>query len=132
MAKAKPIKCRNSGKWTQARFHSFIMSALRRAQWPVKYEAIKTAYVKDGINPKSGRPCKLHLCPVCKALFPQSAMQADHLIPVIPTTGFDSWDGVIERLYCELDGYEPLCKQCHKTRTKTQNEERKRNRKTNV
>lgn len=125
MPKPKPEKPFNSGKWSKSRKHSFIMSALRRAQWPVKYECIKTAYVKDGINPKSGRPCKLHLCPVCKALFPQSQMQADHITPVIPIGGFDSWDGVISRLYCELDGYEPLCKDCHKTRTKKQNEERK-------
>ena len=117
----------NGGAWTEGRFNSFITSTLRAGarRWQPKYDTLNAAKTEKKINPKSGRPCKLHLCPVCKALFPQSQMQADHLIPVIPTSGFDSWDGVIKRLYCELDGYEPLCKECHKTRTKKQNEERK-------
>jgi hypothetical protein len=47
----------NGGTWTKARMRSFVMSALRRAQWPVKFRAIKKAYVKDGINPATGRKC---------------------------------------------------------------------------
>lgn len=121
---AKP---RNGGQWTEARFRSFIMSALRRAQWPVKYAAIKKAYVKDGINPQTGRPCKLHLCPDCKQLHPQSFMQADHIHPVVPVTGFDSWDGVIGRLYCEIDGYRAICRTCHKAKSISENQQRKAN-----
>ena len=66
------------------------------------------------INPATGKPCKLHRCPLCKKLHPKGMMQADHTIPVIPLSGFDSWDGVISRLYCEMDGFQPICKPCHK------------------
>jgi len=52
-------------------------------------------------------------------------MQADHINPVIPLTGFDSWDGAIKRLYCEKDGFQPICKACHKTKTLSENQQRK-------
>ena len=50
------------------------MSALRRAQWPVKYEAIRSAFVRDGVNPATGRKCKLHKCSDCGELFPAKDM----------------------------------------------------------
>ena len=78
MKKPKP---HNSGQWTDARKRSFVMSALRGAKWPVKYEAIKNAYVKDGVNPATGRKCKLHKCAQCGNLFPQKDMAADHVNP---------------------------------------------------
>lgn len=129
MTKFLPEKPYNGGKWTKARMRSFIMSALRRAQWPAKYASIASAFVKAGVNPATGKPCKLHRCPECKELFPKGQMQADHITPVIPVTGFDSWDEVIKRLYCELDGYRPVCKPCHKGKTLAENAERRANKK---
>ena len=75
------------------------MSQLRGGRWPVKYQAIKNAYIDDGINPKTGRRCKLHRCEHCNDCFPAGEMQADHIHPIVPITGFDSWEKVIERLY---------------------------------
>jgi 5-methylcytosine-specific restriction endonuclease McrA len=97
------------------------MSQLRGGRWPVKYEAIKKAYIDDGINPKTGRRCKLHKCEKCNDCFPASEMQADHINPIIPIEGFDSWENVIKRLYCEIDGFQALCKECHKEKTKEEN-----------
>lgn len=125
---AKP---RNGGTWTEARFKSFIMSALRRAQWPQKYKAIARAYVKDGVNPKTGKPCKLHKCPVCEKLYPKGMMQADHVQPVVPVSGFDSWDGVIARLYCEEEHFQPICRACHKAKSLEENKQRRENKKLN-
>ncbi len=126
MAVEKP---HNGGLWSDARKHSFIMSALRRAAWPVKYAAIKEAYIDDGINPKTGRRCKLHRCDECNDCFPASEMQADHIEPVIPLEGFDSWDGVIGRMFCEVEGYQALCKACHKVKTQEENRIRRENKK---
>jgi len=128
----KPNKTRNGGQWTDARYHSFVMSALRRAQWPQKYASIATAFVKDGMNPKTGKPCKLHRCPECKELFPKGKMHADHVVPIVPLTGFDSWDNVIERLYCEKAGFQPLCKICHSAKTKIENKQRRENKQLNA
>jgi len=115
----------NGGEWTAARMTSFIKSALRGARWPQKYKAIASAYVRDGINPRTGRKCKLHKCAHCLGLFPQSGVQADHKIPVVGPEGFQSWDVYIERLFCEADGFEILCKKCHAKVTKEEQDERR-------
>jgi|15BtaG_2_1085339.scaffolds.fasta_scaffold02123_3 5-methylcytosine-specific restriction endonuclease McrA len=120
------------GQWSVARMRSFVMSALRRAQWPVKYQAVKLAFVKAGINPSTGRMCKLHKCEQCLNLFPQKDMAVDHIDPVVPIEGFDKadgflgydWDQVIRRLYCESEGLQILCKPCHKAKTIDERAER--------
>jgi len=111
------------------------MSALRRARWPVKYEAIRKAYVKDGINPQTGRKCKLHKCGSCGNLFPQSQMAADHIDPVIPIDGFTgekfldyNWTELIQRLFCEADALQVLCHLCHKLKTADERASRRVNR----
>ena len=126
---SKTPKPFNNGTWTVARKRSFIMSALRRAQWPIKYLCIRNAFVKDGINPATGRKCKLHKCEACGELFPAKDMRADHIDPIIPVTGFDSWDEVIDRLFCELDGFQAICVGCHKIKTDAENKERRENKK---
>lgn len=115
----------NGGEWTIARMNCFIKSALRGARWPQKYVCIREAFVKHGINPKTGHKCKLHRCPDCDGLFPQKDMQADHIIPVVGPEGFVSWDQYIKRLFCEADGFRALCKQCHKKITEEERAERK-------
>jgi hypothetical protein len=132
--KPKPEKPYNGGKWTEARLRSFAMSALRRAQWPQKYAALARAYVRDGINPKTGRPCKLHRCPVCGGEFPKNAMHSDHVEPVIPTDhawhngenwlGYN-WNEVLPRLWCEEAGFKAICRACHKAKSKEENATRK-------
>lgn len=114
MPKKTVPKTRNGEQWTEARFNSFIRSALRRAQWPPRYQAIKNAYVKDGINPQTGRKCKLHKCIACNELFPQKDMQADHIEPVVPIEGFTDWNTFIKRLFVEVEGFQAVCKKCHK------------------
>lgn len=115
---------RNGGEWSEARFVSFVKSALRGARWPQKYECIKAAFIGLGINPKTGRTCKLHLCPECKGTFPQNQMHADHITAVIGPEGFVSWDLFIARLYCEADGFRALCKACHAKCTNIERAER--------
>lgn len=124
MSKEKPY---NSGLWTEARFHSFIKSALRSAsiRWPPKYLTISEAYVGTKINEATGRMAKHFKCNQCKGEFPQKQVEVNHIIPVIPIEGFTTWDDVIKRMFCEKDGLEVLCKPCHKEITKQENEQRK-------
>jgi 5-methylcytosine-specific restriction endonuclease McrA len=96
-------------------------------RWGPRNTAIDRAYVDDGINPKTGRRCKLHRCEECNDLFAKGDMHADHIIPVVPVTGFDSWDGTIERMFCEEDGFRIVCKDCHKGITDKENEQRRKN-----
>lgn len=127
MTVVKPYNC---GRWTEARRRSFIMSALRRAAWPVKYEAKKLSALPDKIvNPASGRKCLAYRCADCGGAFIDKHISIDHIAPVVPVTGHDSWDGVIERLMCEIDGFQVLCHGCHKVKTEIENVERARNKK---
>lgn len=121
------IKTRNSGEWSEARFHSFVKSALRSAsqRWPPKYKVLSKAYVGQRINPKSGRMAKHYLCKACEEAFPAKEIQVNHIVPVVPVTGFDTWDGVVERMFCEESGLEVLCKNCHSTITDKENKIRR-------
>lgn len=108
------------GRWTSARFRSFIVSALRSAsvRWAPREEAIKAAYVRQGLNPKTGKKCKLHKCAMCGELHPKHNMRADHIDPVVdPRTGFTTWDDFISRMFAEVDGYQALCNECHDQKT---------------
>jgi hypothetical protein len=120
---------RNSGQWTEAKYQSFIKSALRSAsvRWPPRYSVLADACVGSKINPKSGRMAKHYRCKACQEEFPAKDVQVNHIFPVIPTTGFDTWDAVIERMFCEKEALELLCKPCHASITKIENTLRKVN-----
>ena len=114
----------NGGQWTEARKRSFIISALRSAtsRWGPKQEALKRARVIRGI----------YLCALCKKEGPATTWRTyksgvnkgspkkvkntvvDHIVPVVdPLTGFVGWDTYIERMFCEADGLQVICHDCH-------------------
>lgn len=122
------------GTWSNARMRSFIMSALRRAQWPCKYKAISRAFVRDGINPATGKKCKLHKCEECGEEHPKGFFHADHREPVIPIehdwmddsdsfVGYN-WNEVMRRLWVEEPLFDILCHDCHAIVTNRERAER--------
>ena len=111
----------NGGKWSAARFRSYVISQLRRGKWPPKYAAISRAYVRMGANPKTGRRCKLHRCEECGELFAKGDMRADHIEPVVdPCVGFVDYNTWIERYHIEAPMYAIICKWCHDVKTKAE------------
>jgi 5-methylcytosine-specific restriction endonuclease McrA len=118
----KNEKTRNDKQWTEARFRGFITTALRSAtrRWPPKYGCLKAAFVGVKKNPKSGRDAKHYRCATCESEFPQSGVQVDHIEPVGSTS---SWDEFIEKLFCEADNLQVLCKGCHKKKSAAEREE---------
>lgn len=47
----------------------------------------------------------------------------DHVVPIVdPEVGFTTWDECIERMFCEVEGLQVLCHDCHKLKS---NEERR-------
>lgn len=70
---------------------------------------------------------KHYKCNTCLDEFPMKDVEVNHILPVVPTSGFDSWGGVIERMFCEKEHLEVLCKPCHKLTTQQENQERKSN-----
>jgi len=54
-------------------------------------------------------------------------VQIDHTDPVVdPATGFVNWDTYFDRLYCEVENLQVLCKPCHKDKTNVERKERKK------
>ena len=114
-------KTRNNGRWTEARFNSFIKSALRGAsrRWQPISDCLKEARTRRGF----------YQCAGCDQEVPASIkpedggkrkknVHVDHIKPIInPETGFVSWDETIERMFCEPEGLQVLCESCHTEKT---------------
>lgn len=123
-----PVKNRNGGQWTEARFRSFVVSALRAAsrRWPVKYAVMKKACVGRKVNATSGKLALHYACAGCSVHFPATNIVVDHINPVVdPKKGFQGFDVFIERLFCEADGLQCLCKKCHSVKTEHERRERR-------
>lgn len=123
----------NSGKWTKARYESFIKGVLRKGstRWPPKYEVLNQAKRGKRINESTGRLAEHYECAECGKEFPAKFICVDHIEPVVPVSGFVSWDSVVERMFCEVGGLQVLCKDCHKIKTEKERLERKLHNKNN-
>lgn len=122
-------KKRNGGEWTDARFRSFVTSALRAAsrRWPPKFKALKEAFVGRKTNKKTGKLAMHYKCAKCKKHFVAADVQVDHVLPVVdPKVGFVGWDSFIDRIFCEIENLQVLCKPCHKVKTEEEKAERKK------
>ncbi len=120
-------KTRCGGDWTEGRFNSFIKSGLRRLsmKWKPKNVAKLSVRLPEKYKNERGRWVYHGTCEVCHKVFPETMMEVDHIDPVVPLIGWDSWDGVIERMFCERDGLQVVCKPCHTSITNNEKEQRK-------
>ena len=125
---------RNGGAWTEARFKSFIRGGLRGVsmRWPPKNRVKQNAKVKRGVYLCEGYGKEAHEVPASLPGGPGNRRVnnavVDHILPVIsPLIGFVDWNTLIERLFCEDDGFQLLCHECHKAKTKDEREDRKQN-----
>lgn len=114
-------------EWTKARWHSFIVSVLRSGsrKYPPKYETLNEAKTEKKVNPKTNRIAQHFLCKECAKDFPAKDVQVDHVIPIVSSSGFTTWDSFIENLYCGKDNLQVLCVECHNKKTKKESSERK-------
>jgi len=101
---------------------AFTVATLRRASYrlPARQEALKRARIRRG----------WYKCELCGSEVQKKNMALDHIIPIVPVTGWDSWDKFIERLFCSVDGFQVICKKpCHSEKTKAENKLRRENKK---
>lgn len=115
MARPAGPKTRNNGTWTESKFHSFIKNNLRKTtfKWQPIQDCLKNARTRRGY----------YRCNGCKEEVPASIRIdgkrhknaiVDHIQPIIdPDWGFISWDDTINRMFCEADNLQVLCKECH-------------------
>lgn len=129
MARPSGDKTRCGGRWTEAKWKSFIKNQLRSAtrKWAPISDCLSAARVKRGF----------YECADCKEHVPNTIKEGgkrvknifvDHIEPIVPVTGWISWDSCIERMFCELDNLQLLCKACHDRKSKEEAGERKAHR----
>ena len=108
-------RTRNGEQWTEARFFGFLRSSLRSAfqKWGPKHEAKRQAKVAYNS----------YKCAACGEAFASKEVEVDHIVPAGSLKTFDDLPGFAERMFCEVDGFQVLCKECHQAKT---NKERKR------
>ena len=124
------VKC--DGAWTQAKFNSFIKNNLRSAtrKWAPIQKCKKRAHVARGLYKCEG--CGQEVPPT---IFDEDKRKrvkniyVDHIIPIIdPAVGFTTWDSCIERMYCDSDNLQLLCKACHSEKSQEEIEVAKKRR----
>lgn len=113
----------HAGKtWTKARYFSFIRSALRRAysRYPVKFQVLQASRRK----PKGGKRFE-YQCKACRKWFPNSQVEVDHIEPAGKLSDYSDLPGFVERLFCEEDNLQVVCKGCHAIKTAEERVKRK-------
>jgi 5-methylcytosine-specific restriction endonuclease McrA len=118
---ARVEKTRAGGKWTEARYWSFIRSLLRKGfmTYPVKHHVLGQAkYAVEGERHRFE-----YTCASCNGGFTAKEVQVDHIKPCGSLTKSTDLEGFVSRLFCESDDLQVLCKTCHQKKT---NDERSR------
>lgn len=103
-----------------------ILGALRNEhrKYSVKKEAMRLAIHPTEKGPRGGN---LYICNHCGLCFKGKEIQMDHIDPVIPLNkSYDEmdWNEIMSRLFCELENYQCLCRDCHLIKCAEENEER--------
>lgn len=109
---------RCGGRWTTAKFNSFIKNQLRQSsrKWAPINDCKKAANIRRG----------WYLCAGCGEEVPTTTLSnrkrvknifVDHIDPIVPVTGWVSWDHCINQMFCEEENLQVLCSSCHTTKT---------------
>ena len=109
--RASTPKTRKKSPWN---LNAKLRSALRHV-WrcsPEYVEAMRASRVERG----------KYLCSECKDLFGPKEIAVDHIEAVGPIDNLQTYR---ERLFCGPDGYQVLCKPCHKLKTAQERAEAK-------
>ena len=121
--KSRVEKLRNHFTLSEAGFWSLIRSNLRNASrwWKPIAEAKKLAKrtKKNGDRQKYEYQCNM-----CKEWFSDKEIAVDHKVEAGTLTCGDDLKGFVERLFCEVEGFQVLCNKridglesCHKKKT---------------
>ena len=107
----------------QQKVKQFAINALRKAsyRWLPRSQALRLSVVEEGeynIKIDNDRSRKKYQCAHCWGIFRAKEINVDHIDPVVdPEKGFTNFDDYIERMFCEIKGFQILCKECHDIKT---------------
>lgn len=120
MAKKKVLNPRvprthNGGTMTKSQFFGMLVASMRQAsRWWVPAKQAKEAARKSC---KKGLQKWEYLCNHCNNYYKEKEIQADHILEVGGIKDYKDIPGFVERLFCEKEGYQILCKSCHTQKT---------------
>ena len=112
-------KERAGGRWSEARYFSFIRSALRKAsmRYPVKTDCLIASRRKRTEASGEGKHTYEHQCNECSGWFQGKDVAVDHIVGAGSLKTFEDLAGFASRLFCEIDNLQVLCKSCHQVKT---------------
>ena len=116
-------RTRAGNTWSESRYFQFIRSALRQAfnRYPAKFQARKAAE-----RTVTGKRHKYeYQCAECEDWFMGKEIQVDHIEPAGSLKTFNDLPQFCERLFCEADGMQVMCKPCHQSKTNAERKARK-------
>jgi len=128
----KVIKTRNAGTMSESAFWGFIRSALRqKSRWwkPITQCKQNAKRPYKGVNKRQKFE---YQCNKCKKWFPDKQINIDHVTPAGELNKADDLPGFVERLFCEVEGLQCLCQNCHNEKTKQEKEQLKIKRNGNI
>lgn len=101
--------------------NSYIFAGLGKVWmwWPPRSEVKRRCKVEG----KSG----WYKCELCHN--ERERIDVDHVSPVVPVSGFTTWDNYIENRFVTADKLQGICKDCHKEKTNKENKQRRANKK---
>lgn len=98
--------------------NDWLKKEIRRIsyRYPARYTTLINARVSRG----------KYKCALCEQIYPKKEVQMDHVEPVIHAErGFVDWNEYIDRMFPDMDGWQVLCKGCHKDKSNKENETRR-------
>lgn len=110
------VKCRNGGRWTQAKYEATIKNALRKISmyWCTGDDYLKTIRRDKTEASGPGKHKYEYPCEHCDKWMKREDVELDHKVPV---GSVKDWNGLIERMFCEINGWNSLCHECHVKKT---------------
>lgn len=99
--------------------NSYIFAGLGKVWmwWPARNEVKKRCKIVN----KPG----WYRCELCKQ--EREKIDIDHIIPIVPISGFTTWDAYINARFVAASKLQGICKDCHKAKTKEENKKRRDN-----
>ena len=123
ISKPRVPRTRNNASMTEAAFWSWIRSGLRqKSRWwrPIGEAKLRARRPYKG---KNKRQKWEYQCRECKKYFKGDDVNVDHIIPAGTLKSYDDLPSFTKRLFCEVDGLQVMCSDCHTIKT---NKERKK------
>jgi 5-methylcytosine-specific restriction endonuclease McrA len=109
-------RTRNHFTYTEAQFWQMIRQTLRRRSYKWKPASEIKKLSRRPFEGK-GRQKWEYQCASCNNWFPDKEVQVDHIIPAGSLKCAEDLPEFVNKLFCEVDGLQVLCKKCHQEKT---------------